>query len=81
MKIENITVKGELLFELKNKQQWVNRVPQIMPDKTRGGEIWVWIDINGNLFENGRDFDIAEEKATYPCKVYRLQNIASVNEI
>jgi len=78
--MENITVKGELLFELESKQQWINRVPQILPEKTRGGEQWIWVDKNGNVFECGLDFKIAEEEATYPCKVYRLESVAVANE-
>ena len=78
--MENITVKGELLFELASKQQWINRIPQILPDKTRRGEQWVWVDSNGNVFESGADFMAAEKLATYPCKVYRLQNVSRANE-
>ena len=74
--MEKITINGELLFELISKQDWVNRVPKILPDKTRAGETWLWVDINGNVFECGKDFMVAEDKATYPCKVYRLQNVA-----
>jgi len=73
-----IEVNGELLFELKSKQDWVNRVPRILPDKTRGTEQWVWVDKNGNIFECGSDFMAAEKSETYPCKVYRLQNVAGV---
>lgn len=78
--IENITVKGEFLFELKSKQQWINRVPNILPEKTRGGEQWIWVDKNGNVFECGADFMDAEENETYPCKVYRLQSVSVANE-
>ena len=74
----DITVKGEFLFELSSKSDWVKRVPRILPDKIRGGETWVWVDINGNVFECGADFKKAEETNTYPCKVYRLQNISSI---
>lgn len=74
---ENITVKGELLFVLKSKLDWVNKVPSILPAKTRGGEQWIWVDRNGNVFEKGIDFEIAETLQTYPCKVYRLCNVAS----
>lgn len=76
--IENIQVKGELLFVLENKQQWINRVPNILPEKIRSGEQWLWIDKNGNVFEQGIDFKAAEIKETFPCKVYRLQNVNSV---
>lgn len=75
MKIENITVKGELLFVLESKQDWVNKVPRILPAKTRAGEQMLWVDKNGNNFELGIDFMAAEKHATYPCKVYRLQSV------
>jgi hypothetical protein len=75
--MEKIVLNAEFLFELANKQQWINRVPQILPEKIRGGEIWVWVDINGNVFERGADFSAAEKQKTYPCKVYRLVNVES----
>jgi hypothetical protein len=28
-----VTVKGELLFELESNNQWINRVPDILPEK------------------------------------------------
>lgn len=48
--MEKITVNGTLLFELRSKQDWINRVPQILPEKLRGGESWIWVDKNGNVF-------------------------------
>lgn len=77
--MENITLKAELLFELESKQEWINRVPRILPEKIRGGEQWVWVDVNGNVFECGADFTAAEKASTYPCKVYRLQSVAVAN--
>ena len=76
MQIE-ITVKGEFLFELQSKEEWINKVPHILPDKTRSGEQWIWLDKNGNIFEKGLDFEAAKLHNTYPCKVYRLQNVGS----
>ena len=76
--MKKIEVNAELLFELANKRQWINRVPNILPDKIRAGETWVWLDKNGNVFECGIDFSAAEDQNTYPCKVYRLQNVAGV---
>lgn len=73
---EKITVNGEFLFELKSKNEWIAKVPSILPEKTRGGEQWLWIDKNGNVFEKGLDFSAAETIDSYPCKVYRLQNVA-----
>jgi glutathionyl-hydroquinone reductase len=78
--MEKIILNAEFLFELANKQQWINRVPQILPEKIRGGETWVWMDINGNVFECGADFSEAEKLETYPCKVYRLVNVASCSK-
>ena len=75
--MEKITVNGEFIFELSSKQDWINNVKKKMPKKIRGGEQWIWVDINGNVFECGLDFRVAQEKATYPCKVYRLQNVGS----
>ena len=74
--MEKITVNGELLFTLKSKQDWVNRVPNILPEKIRGGETWLWVDKNGDVFEMGMDFMAAEEKDSYPCRGYRLSNVA-----
>jgi len=78
--MEQITVNGELLFELESKQDWVKWVPSILPKKTRGCEQWIWVDKNGNVFECGADFMAAEKTETYPCKVYRLQNVAGVTK-
>lgn len=71
-----IVVNGELLFELKSKQDWVNRVPEILPKKIRGGEQWIWVDKNGNVFECGKDFTEAEKHDTYPCKVFRVITVS-----
>lgn len=78
MKIENVEVKAELLFELKSKQDWINRVPRILPDKKRGGEQWIWLDVNGNNFECGSDFEAADKSGTFPCKVYRLVSVSTI---
>lgn len=74
---EKITVNAEFLFELPNKNAWVNRVPECLPEKTRAGETWIWLDKNGDVFEIGRDFIEADKLNTYPCKVYRLSNVGS----
>lgn len=75
--IDFVNIKAELLFELKSKQDWINRVPRILPEKTRGKfETWLWVNINGEVFEHGLDFEVAEHNNTYPCKVYRAINVA-----
>jgi hypothetical protein len=78
--MEKVTVNAELLFVLNSKRDWVNNVPQILPDKTRSSEQWLWVDSNGDVFEIGKDFEAAEKKATYPCKVYRLRSVSSTTE-
>lgn len=52
-------------------------MPDILPEKTRAGESWVWVDKNGNVFESGADFSAAEKNNTFPCKVYRLVNVSN----
>jgi hypothetical protein len=80
MDIIQIKVNAEFLFELQSKQHWVNVVPKILPEKSRNGEQWIWVDINGNVFECGADFSAAELHSTYPCKVYRLQSVSSFHK-
>lgn len=75
--MEKIIINAEFLFELANKRQWINQVPKILPEKIRAGETWVWLDVNGNVFECGADFTAAEKQESYPCKVYRLVSVAS----
>ena len=76
--MEEVKVNAEFLFELSSKQDWINRVPRILPEKIRAGEKWLWIDKNGNSLEGGVDFYAAEEQNSFPCKVYRVQNVASL---
>jgi len=73
---EVIEVRAELLFELSSEQDWVKRVPRILPKKIRAGETWIWVDKNGDVFECGSDFMAATKLGTYPCKVFRLSNVA-----
>lgn len=80
MEITKFEVKGELLFTLTSKQDWINKVPRILPDKTRCAEQWLWVDKNGNNFESGADFMAAEKNNTYPCRVYRLCSVSVMNK-
>src|SRR5688572_16935754 len=57
------------VLELVSLNDWVNRVPRCLPEKTRGGEQLIWIDKNGNVLESGADFMAAEEQNSYPVKV------------
>lgn len=76
-----IQVQAEPLFELASKQDWVNKVPGILPDKKRREEKWIWIDKNGNSLEIGLDFMVAEELQTYPVKVYRLIQVQETKKM
>ncbi|UBM58259.1 hypothetical protein LAG90_15755 [Marinilongibacter aquaticus] len=78
--MEEIIVKGELILELQSKQDWINKVPRKLPEKSRGGEQWIWVDVNGNVFERVADFIAAEKAQTYPCKIYKLKSVSSANE-
>lgn len=73
-----IIVNGELILELKSKQDWINKVPNQLPKKSRGAEQYLWVDKNGNVFECGADFSAAEKQSSYPCKVYKLQSVSSL---
>jgi|GEM_PF-5290820 len=74
--METIGVKCELLFALATKEEWVIKVPEILPAKITGNEQWVWVDKNGYIFISGADFTAAKRLSTYPCKVYRLISVA-----
>lgn len=71
--MNKVTVNADLLFELKSKQEWIARVPYCLPQKTEPGETWIWVDINGNVFNRGADFTAAESSGSFPCCVYKLQ--------
>lgn len=75
--MEIIQVKAEFLCELKDKDDWVRRVPRILPSRTRAGETLIWIDKNGSVFETGEDFEAAEQKQTYPCRTVNVANDAN----
>lgn len=76
----DVTIKAELIITLKSKQDWISRVPRHLPEKTRRGETWVWLDKNGNSVHNGADFESAAVKETYPVNVYRLISVSEVKK-
>lgn len=74
--MQEITVNGVLLFTLYSKQEWINKIPRILPEK----EYWeqlLWLDTNNNILTIGEDFATAEKIHSYPVKVYRLQRVAT----
>jgi len=77
MKIETITIKAQLLLQIESKQEWIDKIPRHLPKKKYESEKFLWIDKNGNQFERGLDFQIAEEENLYPCRIYRVQTISS----
>lgn len=75
MSYEKVSFMGELLVTLTSKRQWVNQVPDILPDKKRN-ELWIWLDANGNHLQIGEDFAVADKIKSFPVKVYRVQRVA-----
>lgn len=68
---ERIAFKGELILELKSQNDWVNKVPRMLPEKTRAGERFIFLDKHGHVLESGADFMAAEVIGSYPVRVYR----------
>lgn len=71
-----VTIKGELLFTLNSKQDWINRVPRSLPPKERANEEFIWVDSNGCLLEMGQDFSAAERQGSFPVRVYRTITVS-----
>lgn len=78
---EQPSIKGDLLFTLASKQEWVNKVPRCLPEKTTKAEAWLWIDRYGNNMAIGEDFTAAEDLESYPVRVYRLIRAKEVKEV
>jgi hypothetical protein len=79
--MEKITINAEFLFELKSKQDWINKVPGIIPTKTRYSDELIWVDKNGNVLQIGADFSAAETSESYPVRVYKTQTTAEALEM
>lgn len=75
--ITQVKIMAEHMFTLKNEQDWMDKVPDILPVKERGNEQWLWVDKDGFVFEQGADFAAAERISAYPCNVYKAINIFS----
>jgi hypothetical protein len=69
-----VTFNGELILELHSKQEWINKVPNWLPEK-RKAEVRIWLDENDNCLAIGEDFMKAEEIKSYPVRVYSLQRV------
>jgi hypothetical protein len=75
--ITDIKVRGELITVLKSKQDWINRIPDVLPEK-RKAEQRLFTDKNGNCLTIGEDFSSAERIGSYPVFVYSLQRVSEV---
>lgn len=76
--LEEINVRGELLIEFANKNEWIRKCPHYLPKKTSAYETWLWVDSRGNIADVDEDFESAAIHGTYPIKVYKLQRISKV---
>jgi hypothetical protein len=75
--VQKISFNGVLIAEISSKQDWVNRVPDCLPEKTKA-EQRIWIDANGNCLSIGEDFSATEIMGAYPVKVYKQVRSADV---
>jgi len=74
------SIKVEFLLRFDSNREWVNNVPECLPEKKTRSETWIWIDKNGYSAQIGEDFALAESNESYPIRIYRLISIAeSVN--
>lgn len=76
--MENIKINGELVFEIKSKQHWINSFPGAIADLPMS-EKYLWIDVNGNIATCGEDFMFAENAEVYPIKIYHIQRTSHLN--
>lgn len=67
--MKKISVNVEFIYELKTKQDWINKVPSVLPNKAPG-ENFLFIDAADNVLVTGEDFAVAENEALYPVKIY-----------
>lgn len=76
--MEKVTFNGELILTIESKNDWINKCPHRLPAQKFYNEQFVWIDASGNCLAMGADFMAAEEKQSYPVKVYRMQYVRNV---
>ena len=76
--MENIQIKGKLVFEIQSKNHWINSFPCAIPEIPMS-EKYLWVDKNGNIATCGEDFMYAEQSDTYPIKIYLLQRVCHLN--
>lgn len=74
--MEELTIKGELLFVFTSKQHWINKATSWY--KPYRAYHTVALDQENNVCHIGEDFRVAEEKGLYPIRVYALKRTAKV---
>ena len=72
--VQKVTFNGDLLLTLNSKREWINRLPHCLPPMSQSEKL-VFLDANGNCASIGLDFQAAEQKQSYPIKVYRMLRI------
>jgi len=77
--IEKPSFNGELILTLESKRDWVRKVPNYLPEKTRAERL-IWLDANNNSLTIGEDFTSAEEMKSYPVRVYRVTRVTEAAE-
>ncbi len=75
---EKIEINATLVFEIRNKNHWVNSFPGALP-KLPMSEKFIWVDRQGNTATCGEDFIDAEKLETYPIKIYWLSRTSHTN--
>lgn len=70
--MQDVIIKGELLFEFASFSQWVNKATSwFAPYKY--GYSCICLDTAGNVCHIGEDFKHARDNDLFPVKVYALQ--------
>ena len=77
--IEKPSFNGELVLTLESKRDWVRKVPNHLPEKTRAQQL-IWLDANNNCLTIGEDFSSAEKMESYPVRVYRVIRVTEAAE-
>lgn len=73
--MEAIVVNVELIIFLRNKQEWINKIPRALKRESKNDK-YLFVDSENNVLTCGEDFSVAELKNTYPVRVYRLIRVA-----
>jgi hypothetical protein len=78
--MDKVTVNAELIIILDSKNEWIRKIPNMLPQKKYYKEDFLWVDKNDNQLVMGEDFSAAEEMDSYPVRVYRMQRVIDVRK-